>query len=302
MGRCHRTPGKMMSGTADSFHTKGVRRVRDPRVRAREATAVRRADHVAKAREARRASLASRPRRRRRRRRRRHAGGSSLGSRRARIRVPTSATAPDTSTRRMASTFSAGGPGGIVSLSALARGLNATPSLPMGRHDATADQPPRARRRRPRRRSIATITKTTRNARYASRIARSRSGRIRRSARRSAGRRATGRSRGARRLAVSSASPSKRTVGGATRCGRPPGVRGELRCGVDVPPDLKSQVVTGASAQKTARQGKHFSSPDRRKLGCAHNLDGPARPRGTVCVCRCVSSTLRSVFVCGTDR
>ena len=87
-----------------------------------------------------------------RRPRRRHASGSSLGSRRARIRVPTSATAPDTSTRRMVSTFSASGPGGKLSLSALARGLIATPSL-KGRQVAAAQQSLR-RRRRPGRRHL----------------------------------------------------------------------------------------------------------------------------------------------------
>ena len=91
-----------------------------------------------------------RPRRRHRRPRRRHALGSSLGSRRASIRVPrTRTSAPNTSTRRVVSTFSAGGPRGKMILSALARGLNATPTL-QGRQVATAHQS--FRRRRPRRR------------------------------------------------------------------------------------------------------------------------------------------------------
>lgn len=69
----------------------------------------------------------------------------------------------------------------------------------------------------------------------------------------------------------------------------------------DVPPDLKSQVVKGASAhnQDGGRQGQLFFAADRRKLGCAHNLNGPARARECVSLCAGIDSRYR---VDGTGR
>ena len=76
-------------------------------------------------------TCAHRLRRRRRRRRHRHrrhriARLSSLGSRRARIRVQIRPSASNSSTRRMASSFSADGPHGTIPTTALARVPHAT--------------------------------------------------------------------------------------------------------------------------------------------------------------------------------
>ena len=53
----------------------------------------------------------------------------------------------------------------------------------------------------------------------------------------------------------------------------------------DVPADLKSQVVTGVSAQDGERQGKHFAGLLRKVGAVRAQSNGPARAAQSVFLC-----------------